>query len=49
VHEAVEECGEAGSPVTVVWLPGRRPPAGGLEFVEKLLTGSMVALDSSGR
>jgi hypothetical protein len=39
--------GEAGAPVTVVWLPGRRPEAArraGLEFVEKLLTSAMVAL-----
>jgi hypothetical protein len=33
--------GEAGSPVTVVSLPGRRA---GLEGVEKLLTSAMVAL-----
>jgi hypothetical protein len=33
--------GEAGTPVPVASLPGRRA---GLEFVEKLLTDSMVAL-----
>jgi hypothetical protein len=44
--------GEAGRPVAVVSLPARgRPPEAaarrvGLEFVEKLLTDSMVALSS---
>jgi hypothetical protein len=37
--------GEAGFPVTVVSLPGRRA---GLEFVEKLLPTNLTSTDTTG-